>query len=221
MSTLVVGDIHGCREELLELVDKAGVERVLSVGDVLDRGPDSPGTLRLFQDGTFSMIQGNHERKHTLIHKGVVKPSKSQVKTMNQYGAGWEGIIPFLDQLPRYALFPSALVVHASYQGGVPLEKQNEVALVGGMSGTMWLAKQQGTKNWWEQYVLHETLPIVFGHNSLNGVEPFIYKDLVYGLDTQCATGGRLTGLVLPEFRIVQVNARKNYWHTHGAGEKE
>lgn len=212
METLVIGDIHGCRLELLDLVEKAGVDSVLSVGDVLDRGPESPATLRLFQDERFGMIQGNHERKHLLIYKGIVKPSRSQIKTMNQFGAAWGTIMPFLESLPRYAEFPSARIVHAAYQAGVQLSEQNEIHVVGGMSGTRYLQKLYKPKTWYEVYAEQEKVPVVFGHHSLNGHEPFIYKDLVYGIDTQCVTGGRLTGLVLPSFRVVQVNARKTYW---------
>ena len=50
---IVIGDIHGCYEELLELLDRTGVtdeDIVVSVGDLVDRGPDSPAVLRYFRE---------------------------------------------------------------------------------------------------------------------------------------------------------------------------
>ena len=42
--------------------------------------------------------------------------------------------------------------------------------------------------------------------------QPPVYQDRVYGLDTGCCTGGRLTGLLLPDFRFLSVPSRANYW---------
>ncbi|MBV6452010.1 MAG: Bis(5'-nucleosyl)-tetraphosphatase, symmetrical [Anaerolineales bacterium] len=53
MQTLVVGDIHGCFDEFQALLDKAGLtddDSIVSVGDCVDRGPDTPVVLRFFQE---------------------------------------------------------------------------------------------------------------------------------------------------------------------------
>jgi hypothetical protein len=55
--------------------------------------------------------------------------------------------------------------------------------------------------------------PVVVGHHDyLRTGEPLIYEDVVYGIDTGCCLGGRLTGLLLPDFRIVSVPSRADYW---------
>jgi len=51
MKTMIIGDIHGCFNELQALLDKTGVaddDRILALGDIVDRGPDSVQVLDLF-----------------------------------------------------------------------------------------------------------------------------------------------------------------------------
>ena len=48
MNTLVIGDIHGCYDELQTLLDKAGLssgDKIVAVGDIVDRGPETPEVL--------------------------------------------------------------------------------------------------------------------------------------------------------------------------------
>ena len=65
--TLVVGDVHGCLDELRDLLDAvhySSADRLVFVGDLVDRGPDSVGVVRLAQDLGAVAVLGNHERKH-------------------------------------------------------------------------------------------------------------------------------------------------------------
>jgi len=53
MGTLVIGDIHGCYQELQQLLDKAALtsaDTIVALGDIVDRGPETPEVLRLFQN---------------------------------------------------------------------------------------------------------------------------------------------------------------------------
>lgn len=62
MKTLVIGDIHGCLSTLQALIAKAGpVEQIISVGDLLDRGPDSLGVVKYCIDNNIQVCLGNHE----------------------------------------------------------------------------------------------------------------------------------------------------------------
>lgn len=75
MQTLVIGDIHGCYDELQSLLDKAGLtdeDAIVSVGDCVDRGPGTPAVLRFFQEKpNAKLIMGNHERKHEVLQHGL------------------------------------------------------------------------------------------------------------------------------------------------------
>jgi len=73
MRTLVIGDVHGCLEELRGLVERLEVapeDRLVLLGDLVDRGPDSPGVVRYVRELAETMgdqlvlILGNHEDKH-------------------------------------------------------------------------------------------------------------------------------------------------------------
>lgn len=62
----VVGDLHGCRAQLDAQLLRQGFDRqqdlLLSVGDLIDRGPDSLGCLQLLEEPWFRCVRGNHEQ---------------------------------------------------------------------------------------------------------------------------------------------------------------
>ena len=61
----IVGDLHGCVDYLNTLMRHAGFDpssdRLFSVGDLVDRGPDSPGALELLEQPSFYPVMGNHD----------------------------------------------------------------------------------------------------------------------------------------------------------------
>ncbi|MBI3164259.1 MAG: hypothetical protein HYZ24_06215 [Chloroflexi bacterium] len=64
---------------------------------------------------------------------------------------------------------------------------------------------------WYELYDGEK--PLLVGHHNYSGTDqPFVYRDRVFGLDTDCVTGKALTGLLLPSFRFVSVPSRANHW---------
>jgi serine/threonine protein phosphatase 1 len=85
---LVVGDLHGHRELLEQQLQAFGFDpsrdRVLSVGDLIDRGPDSFGTLRLIEEPWFHAVLGNHE----LMLLNFLGFYSSRVHTARSYAAG-------------------------------------------------------------------------------------------------------------------------------------
>jgi len=66
--TIVIGDVHGCANELTELLSKLAVvqsDRVVFVGDLVARGPDSHRMLRLVRELSTLTVRGNH-KEHLL-----------------------------------------------------------------------------------------------------------------------------------------------------------
>jgi len=86
----IVGDLHGMYDELVNALDDKGfdpkIDRLFSVGDLIDRGPDSIKCLELLNNPWFYAVQGNHERFmiDSLIHK-LEMPYSSWIAN----GGGW------------------------------------------------------------------------------------------------------------------------------------
>jgi serine/threonine protein phosphatase 1 len=205
---LIIGDIHGCYDELQELLDAAGIandELVVSVGDLVDRGPDPARVLDFFRTRAASVaLCGNHERKHV---RGVC--SYSQDVTRHQLAGRYADDVAWMRTLPYHFETLNVRVVHFGHYPGVPLDEVPEDVRAGSTSGEAKLRERFGDAPWWEHY--SDEVPIAFGHH-VTGDEPLIVRDRIYGLDTGACHGGRLTGLVLPARRIISVPARRDYW---------
>ncbi len=211
---LLIGDIHGCSTELLDLLDHAALgpdDEILAVGDIIDRGPDNQGVLDFFRHRPHaSSILGNHERKHLRWSRGELEPALSQRITRCQLGDAYPDALAYLSTFPRCRDLPEALVVHGFWEPGIALEEQRDSVLIGTLSGEAHL-QQRCDRPWYELY--DGPKPLVVGHRKYRkDSQPFVYKDRVFGLDTGCCHGGRLTGLLLPAFRFVSVAARADYW---------
>jgi hypothetical protein len=107
MRTVFIGDVHGCREELAELMREAfmgtpGKDRVIFVGDLVDKGPDSLGVLRDVQRmmRTFpgsAVVIGNHEEKALRFKKsGKLDQLKDQSWVHEATEADWS----FIESMP-------------------------------------------------------------------------------------------------------------------------
>lgn len=242
--TLIIGDIHGCWEELQELLDRAGLsagDTILSVGDLVDRGPDPGPVVAFFRDGIprevagsgsdgvvapdgtiRRVICGNHERKHI---RGILSFSQQIARLQLMWaapsrishdpasvaaaGARYADAVRWMGALPFHAEEPGYRAVHWGMFPGTPLADTPEDVRAGTTSGDAKLRERYGDQPWYERYT--DDLPVAFGH-AVVGDEPLILRDRVYGLDTGCCHGGWLTGLILPERRIVRVKARGDGW---------
>ena len=212
---LIIGDIHGCLAELNDLLDAAGLAadaEIIAIGDIVDRGPDSPAVLEFFQEtpNAQSLI-GNHERKHVRSRRGEIRPALSQLIARRQIGEDdYEEACRFMESLPCFIELPEAILAHGFFEPGLPSADQRETVVVGTLSGEHYLAKQYD-RPWYELY--DGDKPLIVGHHDyLRNGDPLIRDDKVFGIDTGCCHGSRLTGLLLPDFRIVSVPSRRDYW---------
>jgi serine/threonine protein phosphatase 1 len=214
MQTLVIGDIHGCWPELQALLDKAGLgagDSIIALGDVVDRGPETPEVLEFFRrQATARSLMGNHERKHIRGARHEVRLAQSQKIARLQLGEAYLGALAFMETFPLYLELPEALLVHGYLEPGVPMEEQRDTVLCGTMGGDKYL-REHYTRPWYELYAGEK--PVIVGHlDYCRKGEAFIYQDLVYGLDTSCVHGKVLTGLLLPGFQVLSVPSRGNLW---------
>ena len=215
MKTLCIGDIHGCWTELEALLDKASLsadDRIVALGDFVDRGPDSGRVLNFLAGEAQAMaLMGNHERKHLRASRGELKPALSQQITRQQLGeTAYAEALAFMTTLPLFMASPEALLVHGFFEPGIPLEQQRDTVLAGTLSGDFYLQKQYA-RPWYELY--DGDRPIVAGHHDYLGTgQPLIWADRVWCIDTGCCRGNALTGLLLPEFKVISVKSRMDYW---------
>jgi len=215
MSTLIIGDIHGCWDELQALLDKAGPgeeDLILAVGDLVDRGPDSPRVLEFFRDTeNAEALRGNHEERHVRALRGQAELGFShEVARLQWAGKDYRAACRYMAGLSLRKELAEARVVHGFWEPGRRPRKQRPEVLLGMPEGLtrLW---ERFDKPWYELY--DDDKPLIVGHlDYLQNGDPFIHDDRVYALDTGCCRGGKLTGLLLPEFRIVQVKAARHHW---------
>lgn len=216
MNTLVIGDIHGCYHELQALVDKAGLvsgDKIVAVGDIVDRGPETPEVLGFFQSLPGAQtIMGNHERKHIRGGRGEVQLANSQRISKIQLGEAYPETLHWMSDLPLFLDLPESIIVHAYLEPGIPLLEQKPTVLCGTMTGEKHL-RENYDRPWYELYAGER--PVIVGHKGYTSSnQPFIYQEKVFGLDTNCVTGNSLTGILLPAFRILSVPSRGNLWRS-------
>jgi len=217
VKTLVIGDIHACYAEMLDLIDRAQMtdgDEIVALGDVIDRGPDPIATLDFFLGGAgryrITSLLGNHERKHVRSYRKQTRAALSQIITRAAIGEEhYPAVVAALDAWPRYIERPDALLVHGFLEPGVALGDQLDTVLAGTMTGARRILKRCGER-WYETY--NGDRPLIVGHLNYTRTSEPLVTPTVFGIDTDCCRGGALTGIVLPDFRIVSVPARRNHW---------
>ncbi len=205
---IIIGDIHGCFEELQQLLSAAnatGEDRVISAGDFVDRGPDSVRVWEFLRDRPNTVvISGNHERKHV---RGTLSYSQEIVKL--QFGDRYPEFVEWAAALPYYFETEHCLIVHGGFDPDVPLERQREEVLCSTISGARQLDRKLGGRDWAALY--HGSKPVVFGHRVV-GDEAIEWNGRAWAIDTGACHGGYLTGLITPGFELVRVKAQRDHW---------
>src|ERR1051325_3528554 len=211
--TIVIGDIHGCYDELtdlLELIDLQPDDRVVAVGDLITKGPKNREVLDLFiDDQRFSSVVGNHDRKLRQKWRGEpVRLTKEQRKTIEELEPDHERYFEFLKSLPYSIDLGSHLVVHAGIRPGVSLDEQmasdlTEIRTMGADP-----TRRKGVP-WYKVYRGPQT--ILFGHWPKKKPKRAAYA---IGLDTGCVYGRRLTAYIIESDEFASVPARASYAHS-------
>jgi hypothetical protein len=220
--TLIVGDVHGCAAELSDLLSRAAFgagDRLVFVGDLVARGPDSRGVLRIARETGALAVLGNHELRLLDARAGKkALPASHEALAAELDDEDWSQIeaMPTYLRLTEHGL----AVVHAGVVPGIALERQDPWVLTHVRSidpdGTpssklrppLWATRYTGPPH------------VVFGHNALTGLQ---LQPWATGLDTACVYGKELSALVLdagdqvppPDERrdvIVSVPARGAYY---------
>lgn len=232
----VIGDVHGCLEELHELFAKLGYETgedglprhpegrmPVFVGDLADRGPDSPGALRLCVDlvaaqaGLF--VPGNHDAKlFRMLHGNNVKKTHGLDLTDEQLNALPEAererlitdILAFLEPQPVYLILDSARLVVA--HAGIKEEhigRYDDTVVRFTRFGDVAGFEENGMpirRDWAQEY--SGSALIAYGHTPQTEIK---FVNNTVNLDGGCVFGGFLAAMRYPEREIVTVPARQVY----------
>ncbi len=208
--TIVVGDLHGCYDELLDLLDKVSFgseDRLICVGDLITKGPKNREVLdRFMTDPQFASVLGNHDlalRRRWNGEKFKLKPS--QKPTHKELKKEKDRYVPFLNQLPFSIDLGTHLVVHAGLRPGIEFHSQTSEDMTELRSLGEDRASRKGTP-WYEVYDGEKI--VLFGHWPSG--EPRRGKKAI-GLDTGCVYGGQLSAYIVETGELTSVPARQVY----------
>src|ERR1700752_4237973 len=208
--TIVVGDIHGCFDELKDLLKKLKLkprDRVVSVGDLVSKGPKTAQVLDLFMtDERFSTVIGNHDLilrrnwngEDVKLKQGHKEINKKLKRHKDKY-------LQFLNGLPFVIDLDTHLVVHAGLRPNVELHSQTtgDLTRLRTLGGDR--ESDEGTP-WYHVYYGQKV--VLFGHWP--APEPRRGKKAI-GLDTGCVYGYHLTAYIIESDEFVTVRAKRAY----------
>ncbi|AOS46065.1 Bis(5'-nucleosyl)-tetraphosphatase PrpE [asymmetrical] [Lacunisphaera limnophila] len=213
---IAVGDIHGCHkefEDLLEKLDLKKDDRLILLGDLISRGPDSGKVVALAREHATASLLGNHELRH-LNYRRTDDPThlkKYDYATMEQLrGKDWD----YLESMKlTYSDEELGVVfVHGGFLPDRPWQRQparivTRIQVVGKDGEPHKRSEMPDAPHW---STLWEGPPfVVYGHTPREEVSRTKWT---LGIDTACAMGGCLTAYILPEKKLVQVKARETYY---------
>ena len=229
----IIGDVHGCREELVTLLCQLGYRvgpdleveppsgrKAIFVGDLVDRGPDVPGVLRLVMGmvaaGTALCVVGNHDDKLLRKLNGRdVKVNHGLAESLAQMEGESddfrERVRVFLEKLlGHYVLDDGKLIVaHAGLKEhlqGRASRRVRDFALYGETTGEVDESGLPVRLNWAADY--RGRAMVVYGHTPVAQPE---WLNHTINIDTGCVFGGRLTALRYPENEWVSVSSLRTY----------
>jgi len=235
----IIGDVHGCFDELHSLLTRLGYEitasngtvrgfhpegrKAVFLGDLVDRGPKVPEVLKLVmgltESGAALAVPGNHDSKlmrklrgrDVQITHGL---AESLQQLENEPAEFKEHVADFIDNLvSHYVLDEGKLVVaHAGLKEelqGRGSGKVRDFALYGETTGETDEFGLPVRYNWAAEY--RGKAIVVYGHTPVPEPE---WLNGTICVDTGCVFGGKLTALRYPEKELVSVPALQTYYQS-------
>lgn len=214
---IAIGDIHGCHQEFAELLERLELQkddRLILLGDLVNRGPDSCKVIDLARAHHALSLLGNHELR-LLNHRRNGDPPDT-MRTVDR--VTFEQLRPddwtYLEAMPLTHEVPelNLVCVHGGFLPNEPWQKQpahvvTRIQVIDSEGKPRKRADAPEALCWADCW--NGPPYVVYGHTP----RPEIYKlKWSVGLDTACVMGGHLTAFILPERRFVQVRAHRRYY---------
>ncbi|HUO25251.1 MAG TPA: polynucleotide kinase-phosphatase [Candidatus Aquilonibacter sp.] len=233
----IIGDVHGCCEELITLLGQLGYHienepqgakaippdgrRAVFVGDLVDRGPKIPEVLRLVmrmvEEGTAFCVPGNHDMKLMRKLKGrdvqLTHGLADSIEQLDKQPPEFkQQVVKFLDDLVSHYVFDDGqlVVAHAGMKEemqGRGSGKVRDFALYGETTGETDEYGLPVRYNWAAEY--RGKAVVVYGHTPVGKPE---WLNRTINIDTGCVFGGKLTALRYPERELLSVPALQTYY---------
>ena len=218
---ICVGDVHGCADELHDLLCKVRYrpcDVVVLLGDLVAKGPRSIDVIQMAMDINAMSVRGNHDQE--VIRRSVTWRTSRHVRSTekvkhNEHTRIAKELTPaqwsWLTELPYFVRSDdlSALFVHAGFQANLRLTDQDPWVMMTMRSllpGHRASARCDFRFPWASLW--KGPMTVYFGHDAARGLQ--IYNHAV-GLDTGCVYGAELTSMILPEKEVVAVRAHRPY----------
>ncbi|MEM7792264.1 MAG: metallophosphoesterase [Verrucomicrobiota bacterium] len=213
--TIAIGDVHGCADEFEELLQKLNLkseDRVIQLGDLINRGPDSKRVLQIARAFDVEAILGNHElRVLTAQREGRKDLLKDyDHETIAQFEReDWE----YLEKLPKFKYDGTrdTVFVHGGFLpnqpwASQPVEITTQIQVIDKDGRAAKRSDAPEAPTWADSW---KGPPfVIYGHTPRPNV---LHKETSIGIDTGCVYGGRLTAFILEDKSLVQIQARKTY----------
>lgn len=246
---IVIGDVHGCIDEmrrlLFELEFKKDVDDLIFAGDLIDRGPDSPGVVRMAREMGARSVMGNHEEKAVrwARHERTRGLKKNPMQVRPGRAAEWAALSEedrvWMAALPAFLrVGKEYIVVHAGLESVRPPEEQKldrvcRMRYVDADSGEYKSGSDprevpENTVDWMEAWKGPES--VIYGHAvhdreypRINTPQPGVKT---FGIETGVVFGGKLTAMVIDPKRTLgsevyfhQVQAAQVYFRDDSRGK--
>lgn len=213
--TLIIGDVHGCLDELKSIIKQfspKSKDRILTVGDLINRGPKNPGTIKFAKNHKIRSVLGNHEKKLLFAWKTGDKSrlnleSRKTLKALDDASLEWIASWPHIFNIPSL----NALVVHGGF---LPNRKWKDqaasdvtfVQVIDHRGHPLKRSMNQDAQPWADFWTGKKH--VFYGHTPRP--HPLLHAKAT-GLDTGCVYGYYLTAVSLPDFTFYKTPAQRLY----------
>lgn len=203
--TILIGDVHGCIKELqlmIKQIRPQKTDRVIFLGDLINRGPDSVAVVDFVAQNDFECLMGNHEAEYL----NEFKSNEKYYQLRQRLGSD---LHTWISKRNKFIESNDFLAVHAGLEPGVhpSISEDNIIFNI-----RTWDPKTRAMKNlnnppWYKGYT--QTRPVFYGHWAKAGLT---LRRYTMGLDSGCVYGKYLSAWVLEEYKLFQVKALKTWY---------